>query len=74
MKNARQQEHFKQDASPAGETMLRPPVEAGAPGNLHKARRDKTDSLESQTMKYESKSINEKTCCSQMFDFTETIQ
>lgn len=52
----RQQEHFKQDASPVGDTMLRPPVETGAPGNLHKAQRDKTDSLESQTIKTESMS------------------
>lgn len=54
MKRARQQEHFKQDASPAGDRTSRPPVATGAPGNLHKARRDKTDSLESQTMKNES--------------------
>ena len=54
MKRARQQEHFRQDASPAGDRTSRPPVETGAPGNLHKAHRDKTDSLESQTMKNES--------------------
>lgn len=53
-KHARQREHFKQDASPVGDWMLRPPVETGAPGNLHRARRDKTDSLKSQTMKNES--------------------
>lgn len=54
VKHARQREHLKQDASPAGDRTSRPPVETGAPGNLLKSRRDKTDSLESQTMKNES--------------------
>lgn len=41
VKHVRQQEHFKQDASPVRNRMLRPPAETGAPGNLHKAWRDK---------------------------------
>lgn len=53
-KRTTQQEHLKQDASPVGDRMPGPPVETRAPGNLHKARRDKKDSLESLTMRNES--------------------
>lgn len=53
-------EHIKRDAGPGGNVMLGPPAETRVPGNIHKARGDKTDSLQKTQRKMKAFRIKAK--------------